>query len=409
MVNEEAEGYKVKGNEALKNRNFQDAVNYYNKSITLDDTNAVYYSNRSAAWAEMRKWESSLADAKKCIDKNKAFIKGYTRKATALEQLGKKEEAKQAYQEGLAIDPTNAACKAGIAALSASSRSAGGAFGFQGWVDKAKEFLNGGGSRLKSYVLIFGVYMIYKQFMQSGVMGGGGNGAGPVDIPLGRQYVNVGRHRVSYMLKGTEGPGVLLLHQPGLSWESEMLSLADKLEDNMRVLALDLPCNGYSDCFDLKLSSFLSKVSGVWNEPNLSVITSGAAVRFLQDEDMHPGKAVFVNPELQYPPEITSMKQILNFLPDEQSLPMARDATRYFTEPRLEKESNAAALSSFTFPHLWLSEEEVDVNQHREYGTVTGKFALLEEETQQQILQYIRPKRVRSEGGHEIADDQDDD
>jgi len=406
MVNEEAESYKVKGNEALKNRNFQDAVNFYNKSITLDDSNAVYYSNRSAAWAEMKKWESSLADAIKCIEKNRSFIKGYARKATALEQLGKKEEAKQAYQEGLAIDPQNAACKAGIQGLTARARpSAGGGGGFQHWVDKAKEFLGGGGSRLKSYVLIFGVYMLYKQFQGGAMMGGAGSGGGPVDIPFGRQYLTIGTHRISYILKGTEGPGVLLLHQPGLSWESEMLPLMNKLEDNMRVLAIDLPCNGYSDCFDLKLSTLFEKISGVWSFNDPAIITSGASARFLQE--VHPSKAVLVNPELDYPPSLHSLKQVLAFVPVEQPLVMARDVIRYSTEQVPEKTLDLSAVNNLSFPHLWLSEKEVDVNEHREYASVTSKFALLEEETQQQILQYIRPKKTKQEGGHEIDEEEE--
>jgi tetratricopeptide (TPR) repeat protein len=49
-VNEEAENRKIKGNEFLKEKKYDDAVREYNKAISADPENPTYYSNRAAAW-----------------------------------------------------------------------------------------------------------------------------------------------------------------------------------------------------------------------------------------------------------------------------------------------------------------------------------------------------------------------
>jgi tetratricopeptide (TPR) repeat protein len=49
-LNEEAENRKIKGNEFLKDKKYDEAVREYNKAITADPENPTYYSNRAAAW-----------------------------------------------------------------------------------------------------------------------------------------------------------------------------------------------------------------------------------------------------------------------------------------------------------------------------------------------------------------------
>ena len=91
----------------------------------------AYYSNRSAAFAHLGKHESALNDANKCLERDPSFIKGalvrdrlllpcssecletvvrlpsflpcsfaYSRKGTALFELGKLDEAEAAYTAG---------------------------------------------------------------------------------------------------------------------------------------------------------------------------------------------------------------------------------------------------------------------------------------------------------------------
>ena len=59
---------KDKGNSALKGGDLQKAVEFYTDAILLDPTNHVLYSNRSAAFAQDKKYEQALADGKKCVE-----------------------------------------------------------------------------------------------------------------------------------------------------------------------------------------------------------------------------------------------------------------------------------------------------------------------------------------------------
>lgn len=45
-MKKQAELFKTEGNEHMKVERFQEAVNAYSKAIEIDNTNAIYYSNR---------------------------------------------------------------------------------------------------------------------------------------------------------------------------------------------------------------------------------------------------------------------------------------------------------------------------------------------------------------------------
>eukprot|EP00442_Polarella_glacialis_P057040 CAMPEP_0115108580 /NCGR_PEP_ID=MMETSP0227-20121206/38092_1 /TAXON_ID=89957 /ORGANISM="Polarella glacialis, Strain CCMP 1383" /LENGTH=130 /DNA_ID=CAMNT_0002506909 /DNA_START=80 /DNA_END=472 /DNA_ORIENTATION=+ len=119
-LNEEAEKYKGRGNDFFKAGDWEKAVKEYNKAITLDPGNAVYYSNRSGAWSSKGSHQSALRDAEKCIELDPQFAKGYARKAKALFDTFQTNDAEAAYKEGLKVDPTNAACLTGLADVQAS-------------------------------------------------------------------------------------------------------------------------------------------------------------------------------------------------------------------------------------------------------------------------------------------------
>jgi stress-induced-phosphoprotein 1 len=58
---------KDKGNAALQDGKFDDAIRFYTEAITLDKNNHVLYSNRSAAFAKAGKYRPALEDAEKTI------------------------------------------------------------------------------------------------------------------------------------------------------------------------------------------------------------------------------------------------------------------------------------------------------------------------------------------------------
>lgn len=105
---------KQQGNAALKQGDVAAAIKYYSQAIDLDTSNHVLYSNRSAAHCKKEDYEAALVDAQKCIDIKPDWIKGYTRKGTALQFLKRYTEAILAYEDGLATDPDNQQMKDGI-------------------------------------------------------------------------------------------------------------------------------------------------------------------------------------------------------------------------------------------------------------------------------------------------------
>jgi tetratricopeptide (TPR) repeat protein len=75
---------KDRGNEAFKKKLYQQAVDHYSTAIKLDPSNHLYYSNRSAAYDKMGEYNNMIRDARKCIELNPTFLKGYFRLITGL-------------------------------------------------------------------------------------------------------------------------------------------------------------------------------------------------------------------------------------------------------------------------------------------------------------------------------------
>ncbi|KAM3869221.1 stress-induced-phosphoprotein 1 [Diretmus argenteus] len=105
---------KDQGNKALSAGNIDKAVRCYTEALALDPSNHVLFSNRSAAHAKKGNYESALQDACQTIKIKPEWGKGYSRKATALEFLGRLDDAKATYQEGLRREPSNQQLKEGL-------------------------------------------------------------------------------------------------------------------------------------------------------------------------------------------------------------------------------------------------------------------------------------------------------
>uniref|UniRef100_A0A5S6R2M5 Stress-induced-phosphoprotein 1 n=1 Tax=Trichuris muris TaxID=70415 RepID=A0A5S6R2M5_TRIMR len=105
---------KVRGNIALAEGKYDDAVELYSKAIELEPSNHVLYSNRSAAYAKAGKYTLALSDAEKTVSLKKDWAKGYSRKGAALSLLGRHVEARKSYEEGLKYEPDSELLKQGI-------------------------------------------------------------------------------------------------------------------------------------------------------------------------------------------------------------------------------------------------------------------------------------------------------
>jgi len=123
---EQAAAAKKRGNGHYAKKEWAEAIAEYTAAIELYDGDHSYFSNRSACYAAMNKFDEALADGKKCVELKPDWAKGYGRVGYALFKLGKVEEAKKAYEEGLAIDGANATLKDGLAECEKAQGGGGG-------------------------------------------------------------------------------------------------------------------------------------------------------------------------------------------------------------------------------------------------------------------------------------------
>ncbi|CAN6603403.1 small glutamine-rich tetratricopeptide repeat-containing protein 2 [Trichomonascus vanleenenianus] len=101
---EEANKLKIEGNRYIAQREFQAAADAYSKAIAIDPTNAVYFSNRSAAYSSLRDCDRAAEDARKAIELDPAYSRAYSRLGLALYSLGDTRGAVEAYEKGLKIE-----------------------------------------------------------------------------------------------------------------------------------------------------------------------------------------------------------------------------------------------------------------------------------------------------------------
>lgn len=101
---------KNQGNEAFKNKRYDEAIQHYTKAIAVDpncEACAAIYSNRAASFSAQGRHQEALKDAEDCIRVKPAWLKGHFRKGVALEQLGKLDEACRAFEDALKTEPNN--------------------------------------------------------------------------------------------------------------------------------------------------------------------------------------------------------------------------------------------------------------------------------------------------------------
>ena len=63
----QADELKALGNKAFCAGDFDGAVDHFTEAISLDSVNHVLFSNRSAAFASLKKYRQALSDAEKTI------------------------------------------------------------------------------------------------------------------------------------------------------------------------------------------------------------------------------------------------------------------------------------------------------------------------------------------------------
>lgn len=110
----EAEKLKSQGNDLMKQEKYDDAIDYYSKAITLDGRNAVFYSNRAAAYSKVNEHEKSIEDCKVAIAIDPQYSKAYGRMGLAYASLNDFQSAKDCYSKALSLDPSNESYKSNL-------------------------------------------------------------------------------------------------------------------------------------------------------------------------------------------------------------------------------------------------------------------------------------------------------
>lgn len=102
-----AESIKNEGNRLMKDGKYNEALLQYNRAITYDPKNPIFYCNRAAAYSRLGDNDRAIIDCKTALVYNPNYGKAYGRLGIAYLNLGKYEEAQQAYTKAIELEPDN--------------------------------------------------------------------------------------------------------------------------------------------------------------------------------------------------------------------------------------------------------------------------------------------------------------
>lgn len=102
-----AESIKNDGNRLMKEGKYNEALLQYNRAITFDPKNPIFYCNRAAAYIRLGDNERAITDCKSALVYNTNYGKAYGRLGIAYSNLGKYNEAQQAYAKAIELEPDN--------------------------------------------------------------------------------------------------------------------------------------------------------------------------------------------------------------------------------------------------------------------------------------------------------------
>merc|ERR1719235_2551991 len=95
---------KQQGDKAYASRDFAAAVERYSEALdSIED--AVVLSNRSATYAQRRRFDKALSDAERALKLQPEWPRVHHRHGHALFHLGHYSDAMQAFEDGLKLDP----------------------------------------------------------------------------------------------------------------------------------------------------------------------------------------------------------------------------------------------------------------------------------------------------------------
>lgn len=97
----EAESLKSKGNAAMAQKDYQKAIDLYTQALSLHPGNAIFLSNRAAAYSAAKDHESARADAEAAVAVDPNYTKAWSRLGLARFALGDAKGSMDAYKKGI--------------------------------------------------------------------------------------------------------------------------------------------------------------------------------------------------------------------------------------------------------------------------------------------------------------------
>lgn len=97
----EAEGLKSKGNAAMAQKDYPKAIDLYTQALAKHPGNAIFLSNRAAAYSAAKDHDSAKADAEAAVAVDPKYTKAWSRLGLARFALGDVKGSMEAYKQGI--------------------------------------------------------------------------------------------------------------------------------------------------------------------------------------------------------------------------------------------------------------------------------------------------------------------
>ncbi|XP_032982627.1 sperm-associated antigen 1 isoform X1 [Rhinolophus ferrumequinum] len=107
---------KEKGNEAFNSGDYEEAVKYYTRSLSVLPT-VVAYNNRAQAEIKLQNWDSAFQDCEKVLELEPGNLKALLRRATTYKHQNKLQEAIEDLSKVLDVEPDNELAKKTLSAV----------------------------------------------------------------------------------------------------------------------------------------------------------------------------------------------------------------------------------------------------------------------------------------------------
>jgi len=111
---EEGAAAKERGNDFFRSGKFPDAVYQYEDACKRDPENPAYQNNLAAALSKIGDFQGAKRATEKALELDPKYVKAYGKRGDLEFHAKEYHKAMESYKKGLAVDPANAACKAGL-------------------------------------------------------------------------------------------------------------------------------------------------------------------------------------------------------------------------------------------------------------------------------------------------------